>query len=68
MIEGSDDDALVEMTVSSAARKNDATLPTTWRARALRVADDKEKISYLLTPRRRGNCRPCSNECVKGSY
>jgi hypothetical protein len=49
VIEGSADDALVEMAVSAAARKSDATLPKTWRARALRVADDKGKISYLLT-------------------
>jgi hypothetical protein len=49
VVEGSDTDALVEMEVSSAARKNDATLPKTWRTRALRVVDDKGKIGYLLT-------------------
>lgn len=48
-IEGSEDDALVEMAVSDAARKKDPTLPKTWRARALRVVDDKGNISYLLT-------------------
>ncbi len=49
VIEGSADDALVEMAVSVAARKNDATLPKTWRARALQVVDDKGKSRYLLT-------------------
>ena len=49
MIEGSDDDALVELNVSAEARKKDPTLPKTWRVRALRVVDDKGKISYLLT-------------------
>jgi hypothetical protein len=47
--EGNDVDGLVEMAVSAAARKKDPTLPETWRARALRVVDDKGKISYLLT-------------------
>jgi hypothetical protein len=46
---GCDHDALVEMKVSDQARKLDATLPETWRARALRIVDDKGKISYLLT-------------------
>lgn len=49
LIEGSDTDGLVEMTVSSAARKMDAALPKTWRARAIRVTDPKGNISYLLT-------------------
>jgi hypothetical protein len=49
LIEGSDADGLVEMEVSSAARKQDPALPKTWRARALRVGDEKGKISYLLT-------------------
>jgi hypothetical protein len=47
--EGSEVDGLVEMAVSAAARKKDATLPETWRARALKVVDDKGKTSYLLT-------------------
>jgi hypothetical protein len=46
---GSEHDALVEMKVSAQARKLDPTLSETWRARALRVVDDKGKISYLLT-------------------
>jgi hypothetical protein len=49
IIEGSDDDALVEMAVSDSARKKEPTLPKTWRARALRVVDEKGNISYLLT-------------------
>lgn len=49
LLEGSDSDGLVEMAVSPAARKLDATLPKTWRARALRMADGQGKISYLLT-------------------
>lgn len=49
LIEGSDTDGLVEMAVSAAARKQDAALPKTWRARALRVGDEKGKVSYLLT-------------------
>lgn len=49
MIEGSEDDALVELSVSSEARKKDPTLPMSWRVRAIRVVDDKGRISYLLT-------------------
>jgi hypothetical protein len=47
--EGSEVDGLVEMDVSDAARKKDPSLPKTWRARALRVVDDKGKACYLLT-------------------
>jgi hypothetical protein len=47
--EGNEVDGLVEMAVSDAARKKDASLPKTWRARALRIVDDKGKVSYLLT-------------------
>lgn len=49
LIEGSDEDGLVEMKVSEPARKSDPTLPRTWRVRALRVADGKGKFSYFLT-------------------
>lgn len=49
LIEGSDTDGLVEMAVSAAARRMDATLPKTWRARALRVIDARGSINYLLT-------------------
>lgn len=49
LIEGTDEDGIVEMDVSSQARKNDPALPRTWRARALRVEGDKGKFSYLLT-------------------
>ena len=49
VIEGTDDDALVEMAVTFAAQKKDPTLPKTWRARAIRMVDDRGTISYLLT-------------------
>lgn len=49
LIEGTEADGLVEMTVSAEARKQDATLPKTWRARALRVVGENGKIRYLLT-------------------
>lgn len=49
LIEGSESDGLVEMAVSAAARKLDAALPKTWRARALRMTDGQGKVSYLLT-------------------
>jgi hypothetical protein len=49
VIEGSADDAVVEMAVSYQARKIDPTLPKTWRVRALRMVDDKGTSRYLLT-------------------
>jgi hypothetical protein len=49
LLEGSDEDGLVEMAVSGQARLSDPTLPRTWTARAIRVADSKGKFSYLLT-------------------
>lgn len=49
LIEGSQVDGLVEMKVSSQARQLDPTLPRTWTARALRMADGQGKFSYLLT-------------------
>jgi hypothetical protein len=49
LIEGTDEDGLIEMEVSSQARKSDPTLPRRWRARALRIEDGKGKFSHLLT-------------------
>lgn len=49
VIDGSAADALVELSVSAAARKKDPSLPLSWRARALRVIDGTGRISYLLT-------------------
>jgi hypothetical protein len=49
LLEGSDEDGLVEMAVSGQARLSDPTLPRTWQARAIRVANSAGKFSYLLT-------------------
>lgn len=49
LTDGTEDDGLVVMAVSDAARKKDPTLPKMWSARALRVVDEKGKVSYLLT-------------------
>jgi hypothetical protein len=49
LIDGTDADGTVEMEVSDAAMRLDATLPSTWRARAIRVGDGKGEIAYLLT-------------------
>lgn len=49
LIEGSDEDGLIEMDVSPQARRSDPTLPKTWQARALRYADGNGKSGYLLT-------------------
>jgi hypothetical protein len=49
LIEGTDEDGTVEMKVSDVAMELDATLPATWRARAIRIADGKGKLVYLLT-------------------
>lgn len=49
VIEGSDEDGLVEMQVTPKARRSDPTLPRTWRARALRLPEGGGKFSYLLT-------------------
>lgn len=49
LLEGTDEDGLVEMTVSAHARQSDPSLPRTWQARALRVADGIGKFRYLLT-------------------
>ena len=50
LILGTDDDGIVEMIVSPAARKKDPALPETWRVRAVRTPDDGSgKQRYLLT-------------------
>ena len=49
LIDGTDEDGTVEMEVSDEAMALDATLPATWRARAIRIADGKGKLVYLLT-------------------
>ena len=49
LIDGTDEDGTVEMEVSNEAMALDATLPATWRARAIRIADGKGKLVYLLT-------------------
>ena len=49
LIDGTDEDGTVEMKVSNEAMALDATLPATWRARAIRIADGKGKLVYLLT-------------------
>ena len=49
LIEGTDKDGTVEMKVSDAAMRLDATLPATWKARAIRIANDKGELEYLLT-------------------
>lgn len=50
LIEGTEDDGIVEMTVSVPARKKDPSLPKAWQARAVRTPDDGSgKQRYLLT-------------------
>ena len=50
IVEGTDEDALVEMAISAQARKADPTLPKTWRARAVKVDDGAGgKPRHLLT-------------------
>ncbi len=49
LIDGTDEDGTVEMEVSDAAMRLDATLPATWRARAVRIVDGKGELVYLLT-------------------
>lgn len=49
LIEGTEVDGMVEMKVSSQARKIDPALPRTWQARALRIGNGQGKFSYLLT-------------------
>lgn len=49
-MEGTEEDALVEMAISAQARKADPNLPKTWRARAVKVDDgDGGKPRHLLT-------------------
>jgi hypothetical protein len=45
VLSGSDDDALVQMTVSAHARKLDPSLPKCWQARAIRTIDAKGRVS-----------------------
>jgi hypothetical protein len=50
VVEGTEEDALVEMAISAQARKADPNLPKTWRARAVKVDDgDGGKPRHLLT-------------------
>jgi hypothetical protein len=49
LIDGTDEDGTVEMKVSSPAMLFDPSLPANWRVRAIRVADGKGKIAYVLT-------------------
>lgn len=50
IIDGNDEDSLVEMAISPQARKADPNLPKTWRVRAVKVDDgDGGKPRYLLT-------------------
>jgi len=50
IIDGNDEDSLVEMATSPQARKADPNLPKTWRVRAVKVDDgDGGKPRYLLT-------------------
>jgi hypothetical protein len=50
IIEGDEDDALVEMTVSAQMRKLAPELSKTWRARAVKIEDAPDgKHRYLLT-------------------
>lgn len=50
LVEGTAEDGVVEMAVSSQARKSDPSLPKKWRARAVKIPDDgSEKARYLLT-------------------
>jgi hypothetical protein len=50
LVEGTDEDGIVEMAVSFTARKSDPKLPMKWRARAVKTPDDGSgKDRYLLT-------------------
>src|SRR5471030_1277188 len=50
LVEGTDEDAVVEMAVSEQERKNDPSLPLKWRVRAVKTPDDGSgKTRYLLT-------------------
>lgn len=49
IVDGDDNDAIVEMQVSPASRKLNPELPATWQARAIRCDDFDGKPSYLLT-------------------
>lgn len=50
IVEGTEEDALVEMAISAQARKADPDLPKTWRARAVKMDDGAGgKPRHLLT-------------------
>ena len=49
IVEGNEQDAIVEMKVSPSARKKDEQLPAYWRVRAVRVDGPQGKPVYLLT-------------------
>ncbi len=49
LIEGTNEDGLIKMVVSAAARKFDPELGTHWRARAVQGKDADGKETYLLT-------------------
>jgi hypothetical protein len=49
IIDGNAQDAIVEMKVSTAARKKDPSLPLVWQVRAVLVDGPKGKPVYLLT-------------------
>lgn len=46
---GNEDDGIVEMSISSAARKGNPSLPKKWTARAVATTDPSGKKIYLLT-------------------
>lgn len=49
LVEGNEQDGVVEMQVSAAARKNDPDLPSHWRARAVLAHTAQGRPVYLLT-------------------
>jgi hypothetical protein len=49
LVSGDDNDGIVEMRVSSAARKKDPTLPKEWQVRAIATTGPMGKPGYLLT-------------------
>jgi hypothetical protein len=49
IVDGDPDDAIVEMKVSAAARKQAPELPKCWRARAIATVDANGNKQYLLT-------------------
>jgi len=49
LIEGDENDGIVEMKISSEARKKNPALPAHWRVRAVRSIERNGKPTYLLT-------------------